>query len=257
MTVDKTVSRNTPTMTFFTAHGGNTNEGRMTINGMAVAAAFNGGGVSSLTYDTNNVEEVSVVVSGGLGETRHGRAGDEPRAAVGRQQVRRTGRSSTRPASWSRGDNLDDYLRGLQTPITLGPGIISSYDVNASFGGPIKRDRLWFFGGYRKFETAQGVRKGSSRNKFALDPAHWDYANDTSIAARRRSGTQHLPGPRAPRRSTPKNRVMFSHEHQMRCEGSTLTPVGRRLPPARRRLDRLGSTTQSPEANTGYFNFPY
>ena len=69
MTVDNNGLANTPTMTFFTARGGNTNEGRMAINGMVVAAAFNGGGVSSLTYDANNVEEVSVVVSGGLGET--------------------------------------------------------------------------------------------------------------------------------------------------------------------------------------------
>jgi hypothetical protein len=32
------------------------NEGRMTINGMVVAAAFNGGGVSSLTYNTTDAE---------------------------------------------------------------------------------------------------------------------------------------------------------------------------------------------------------
>ena len=56
-------------MTFFTARGGSTNEGRMTINGMVVAASFNGGGVSSLAYDANNVDEVSVVVAGGLGDT--------------------------------------------------------------------------------------------------------------------------------------------------------------------------------------------
>jgi len=64
LTVDNNGLAATPTMTFFTAHGGNSNEGRMQINGMTVAAAFNGGGVSSLTYDTNNVEEVSVLVSG-------------------------------------------------------------------------------------------------------------------------------------------------------------------------------------------------
>ena len=58
VTVDNNGLAATPTMTFFSAHGGRTNEGRMTINGMTVAAAFNGGGVSSLTYDTNNVEEV-------------------------------------------------------------------------------------------------------------------------------------------------------------------------------------------------------
>jgi hypothetical protein len=69
VTVDGNGLANTPTMTFFTARGGNTNEGRMTINGMVVAASFNGGGVSSLAYDSNNVEEVSVIVAGGMGET--------------------------------------------------------------------------------------------------------------------------------------------------------------------------------------------
>ena len=49
ITVDQNGLANTPTMTFFTARGGNTNEGRMAINGMVVAATFNGGGVSSLT----------------------------------------------------------------------------------------------------------------------------------------------------------------------------------------------------------------
>src|SRR5439155_10322293 len=69
LTVDDNGLKNSPTMTFFTARGGSTNEGRMTINGMNVAASFNGGGVSSLAYDANNVDEVSVVLAGGMGET--------------------------------------------------------------------------------------------------------------------------------------------------------------------------------------------
>src|SRR5262249_26759605 len=47
VTVDNNGLAATPTMTFFSAHGGRTNEGRMSINGMTVAAAFNGGGGSS------------------------------------------------------------------------------------------------------------------------------------------------------------------------------------------------------------------
>jgi hypothetical protein len=44
-------------------------------------------------------------------------------------------------------DNLTDDLikRGLQTP----DSVKKIYDVNVSLGGPIKRDRLWFFGSYR------------------------------------------------------------------------------------------------------------
>src|SRR5262245_18926463 len=58
-----------PTMTFFAARGGNINEGRMQINGMTVAAPFNGGGVSTYILDSVNVDEVSVAVAGGLGES--------------------------------------------------------------------------------------------------------------------------------------------------------------------------------------------
>src|SRR5262245_65722035 len=62
-----------PTMTFFNARSTTANsagvagEGRMTINGMTVAAARSGG-VSSYVYDTPNAEEVEITVGGGLGD---------------------------------------------------------------------------------------------------------------------------------------------------------------------------------------------
>jgi len=72
ITVDTNGLNPTPTMTFFSARGGQTNEGRMTVNGLTVAAAFNGGGVSSYILDTVNSDEVSVTVSGGMGESDTG-----------------------------------------------------------------------------------------------------------------------------------------------------------------------------------------
>ena len=108
-------------MTFFTARGGNTNEGRMAINGMVVAAAFNGGGVSSLTYDANNVEEVSVVVSGGMGESDVG--GPVMNLVPKTGGNRFAGQMFFNTAGdWSRGDNLDDYLRESADADHAGPG---------------------------------------------------------------------------------------------------------------------------------------
>src|SRR6266850_3103975 len=256
LTVDSNGLANSPTMTFFTARGGSTNEGRMTINGMNVAASFNGGGVSSLVYDSNNVDEVSVVLAGGMGETDVG--------GPVMNLVPRTGGNSFKgqlffnsAGSWSTGNNIDDYLRNLQTPITLGPGIIRAYDFNPSYGGPIKRDRLWFWGGYRKFETSQGV-EGLFANKYALDPAHWDYLKDTTLPVRNVQGRTDYQG-RVTAQLTPKNRVMFSHEYQLRCDGSTLTTAGEGC--RNREADWIGigngTTTSSPEAATGYFKLPY
>ena len=123
VTVDNNGLAATPTMTFFSAHGGRTNEGRMSINGMTVAAAFNGGGVSSLTYDTSTADEVSVLVSGGLGDNETG--GPTMNIVPKSGGNKFSGQAFFNTAGdWSRGDNIDDELRSKG--ITRGPGIKSS-----------------------------------------------------------------------------------------------------------------------------------
>ena len=252
VTVDNNGLAATPTMTFFSAHGGRTNEGRMSINGMTVAAAFNGGGVSSLTYDTNNIEEAVVMVSGGLGENETG--GPTMNLVPKSGGNRFSGQAFFNTAGdWSRGDNIDDTLRAQG--ITKGPGIKSSYDASGSLGGPIKKDRLWFFGSYRQYSTTTGV-SGIGVNKFAGDPSHWDYQRDDTVEPRLVQGRK-IWSARATAQITPKNKVTFSQEDQYRCEGSTLTPNGSGCRTRGADWIALGSTMQSPEANTGYYDFPY
>jgi carboxypeptidase family protein len=252
VTVDNNGLAATPTMTFFSAHGGRSNEGRMSINGMTVAAAFNGGGVSSLTYDTNNVEEVVMLVSGGLGENEIG--GPTMNLVQKSGGNKFSGQAFFNTAGdWSRGDNIDDTLRSQG--ITKGPGIKSSYDGSGSIGGPIKKDRLWFYGTYRSYSTTSGV-SGIGANKFAGDASHWDYQRDDSIEPRLVQSRK-IWAARATAQVTPRNRVMFSQEDQYRCEGSTLTINGQGCHTRGADWIALGSTTQSPESNTGYFDFPY
>ena len=253
VTVDNNGLAATPTMTFFSAHGGRTNEGRMAINGMTVAAAFNGGGVSSLTYDTNNAEEVAMLVSGGLGENETGGPTMNILPKSGGNKF--SGQAFFNTAGdWSRGDNIDDKLRSQN--ITRGPGIKSAYDASGSIGGPIMRDRLWFFGSYRAYQTTSGV-SGIGANRFAGDPSHWDYQRDDSVEPRLVQGRK-IWSARGTAQITPKNRVMVSQENQYRCEGSTLTTSGQGCNGSRGSdWIALGSTTQSPESNTGYFDFPY
>jgi hypothetical protein len=254
LTVDNNGLANTPTMTFFTARGGNTNEGRMAINGMTVAASFNGGGVSSLAYDANNVEEVAVSIAGGMGESDIG----GPTMNLVPKSGGNTFRGSAfvnYAGSWSSGNNIDDYLRSLQTPLSAPPTIFHSYDFNPSYGGPILRDKVWFWGAYRKFDTSVAV-PGVFTNAYALDPTHWDYKQDPSVSSRNIQGRDIYTG-RITAQVTPKNRVMFSHEYQLRCEGSTLTVQGDGCRTRSTDWVALGSTMQSPEANTGYFKLPY
>src|SRR5262252_10809339 len=256
LTVDNNGLANTPTMTFFTARGGNTNEGRMAINGMTVAAAFNGGGVSSLAYDSNNVEEVAVSVAGGMGESDIGGPTMNLIPKSGGNRFAGT-MFWNYAGSWSSGNNIDDYLRNLATPLSSPPTIFHSYDINPSYGGPIMKEKIWFWGAYRKFDTSVAV-PGVFANAFALDPTHFDYKQDPTVSSRNIQGRNIYTG-RLTAQVTPKNRVMFSHEYQLRCEGSTLTTAGEGCRTRGADWVALGSTfpASSPEANTGYFKLPY
>ena len=252
VTVDNNGLAITPTMTFFSSHGGPSNEGKMTINGMGVGAASGGGGVGTLIYDTNNAEEMSVLVAGGLGESDTG-------GPVVNLVPRSGGNTFSGQAfyntagKWSSGSNVNDFLRGIG--IREAGGVISAYDGSAALGGPILRDRIWFFGGYRKVLTAQGV-EGIFTNAYALDPLRWDYLRDDSVSVRDVQGRDAYQA-RLTGQLSARNRLSFSQENQYRCQGSTVTPAGDGCRSRGADWVAMGSTTLSPEASDRYFEFPY
>ena len=65
-------SRHAVEIRIFTSHGGRGNEGRVQVDGLNIGAAFNGGGVSGYVSDTPNAQEISMTLSGGLGEAEVG-----------------------------------------------------------------------------------------------------------------------------------------------------------------------------------------
>ena len=146
-------------------------EGRMTVNGMTVAAARSGG-VSSYVYDTANAQEVAITVGGGLGESDIG--------GPVMNLVPKSGGNSfagiaffNSAGDWSRGDNLTDELRA-EPGLTQTPGIIKAHDASGSYGGPIMKDRLWFYGSYRNLDT-QTAMEGINANANAGNAARWDW----------------------------------------------------------------------------------
>ncbi len=243
----------TPTMTFFGARGGPINEGRMTVNGLTVAAAFNGGGVSSYILDSVNSDEVSVTVSGGMGESDTGGPVMNLVPRAGGNAFRGTAFYNN-AGEWSRSNNLDDELRAVG--IDEVPGIIGAYDASLSYGGPIKRDRLWFYGSARQLNTQTAV-EGIVANANAGDLTRWDWVRDDNLPARQTQGRRMFIG-RATAQVTDKHRINFSHEYQHRCEGAPLrreTEDGCHT----RGADWIASAglTTSPEAATAYIDFPY
>jgi hypothetical protein len=241
-----------PFMTFFTSNGGRGNEGRMLIDGMPVAASFNGGGVSTFIYDVANASEMQVLVSGGLGESEAGGPTVNLVPQSGGNTFRGQGFYST-AGDWSRSNNIDAELEAVG--IIRPPGLVKNQDVSATLGGPIKRDRLWFFGNGRKVGQTTNV-EGAFGNLNAGDLSKWTYARDEQIQTRNAS-IRDIWSLRLTAQVSQKNRISFSHEYQHRCSGSTITAEG---DGCRKRTDEwiaVGTITSSPESWVGYHDFPY
>src|SRR5687767_7377531 len=253
LTVDNNGIALSPTMTFFSANGGANNEGRMAVNGMTVGAARSGG-VSSYVYDAVGVEEVAVRVGGGLGETDTGGPIMNIVPRSGGNSFRGTAFLST-AGDWSKGNNLNDELRAVG--IDEAPGIIQAHDASMSYGGPILRDRLWFFGQYRNLDTQTAV-EGVSANANVGLTNRWDWmpsATDSRRVQDRQMAIARLAG------QAGKSRINVNYEYQKRCEGTNLFAGGDACHTRGDDWVGLGSTAQSPEstgtAGTGYFEWPF
>jgi hypothetical protein len=253
LTVDNNGIALSPTMTFFSANGGANNEGRMAVNGMTVGAARSGG-VSSYVYDAVGVEEVAVRVGGGLGETDTGGPIMNIIPRSGGNTFNGTAFGSF-AGDWSRGDNLNDELRGFG--LTETPGIIQAHDASISIGGPIVRDRLWFFGQYRNLDTQTAV-EGITANANAGNAAAWNWMSspvDARLVQDRQMAMGRFAG------QAGRSRINVNYEYQKRCEGTPLRVDTQGCHNRGEDWVGLGTTTQSPEATgtaaRGYFEWPF
>ena len=74
------------------------------------------------------------------------------------------------------GSNITDDLiaRGLRNPNS----VKLNWEFNPGFGGPIKRDKLWFYTSYRYTQDDSYVA-GMYYNRNENNPNLWNYEADT------------------------------------------------------------------------------
>src|SRR6185436_14240305 len=200
---------------FFTARGGRGNEGTIQIDGMNVGSAFNGGGVAGFGYPIGESSEIQVTISGGLGEVDRGGPAFNLIPKTGGNTFSGTGFLSL-AGKWSQGDNLDDTLRSYG--ITAIPALVKNWDTNFALGGPILKDRLWFFNNIRSYGNHQEILNLYG-NKNAGDPTKWTYLRDDSLPARG-AAAKLIEAIRLTGQATSKDKVGFYLDYQQVCNGS-------------------------------------
>ena len=136
-------------------HGSRFNEQQLLYDGVGYSHGGGSGGMfNTMVPNAATIQEVALEVGGTSAESPNGglRTNVIPKEG-GNTFSGNFFASFTNDALQA--DNLDDGLR--QRGLTLAPQVDQIYDVNPAFGGPIARDRLWFWGSYRKQNSQQTV----------------------------------------------------------------------------------------------------
>jgi hypothetical protein len=199
-----------PTMIVFGGQGGRSNEGRVQVNGLNTGASLNGGGVSGYRQDLENATEVSISTSGGLGEAEVG----GPAMNI----IPRTGGNRYTAHLYATGFN-DALQSSNYTPrireagLALPNEVNYNYDISGSSGGPILRDRLWYF--TQSYYRGSGNDVPIYHNRNAGDITKWTYEPDLGRPAKSDSNGPIQPNLRLTMQVTPRNKLDLFWDEQI------------------------------------------
>ena len=204
-----------PGMLVFGGAGGRNNEARIQVDGLNTGAAFNGAGVSSYIPDIADAQEVAMTTSGGMGESEVG----GPSFSVVPKSGGNTFKGSAYLSDVTKGMVGDNYTtelqqRGLKTPGAL----YKLWDYNVGFGGPIKRDTIWFFVQTRN-EGSYRTVPGMFANANMGDPNAWTYVADTSRPAVA-AGSWMTGSARITYQPNTRNKFNVFWDQQIPCQGA-------------------------------------
>jgi hypothetical protein len=208
-----------PGRQFFSGAGGRPNEGRIEVDGLSVGPPTAGGGSSSYNADVGNAQEVTSTSNGGLGESAVGGPTIQIIPRSGGNTVQGTAFVAS-VQDWMVGNNLSQDLidRGLGQP----GDVEKLWDHNLGLGGPIVKNRLWFFTNLRD-QGAHRKIPGMFANKNVGDPNKRTYEADLSRPAKS-AGNWSTASLRLTNQITPRNRIGVFWDEQKPCHGGSFAP---------------------------------
>ncbi len=168
-----------PATVTYSNHGGPLTEGRLQVDGMSVGSAVGGSGVSYYVADVGHAQEIVFSTAGGLGEAEVG----GPVMSI----VPSSGGNTIRGSFFANYANgamqSSNYTQALKNAgLTAPNSLINVWDTSGAFGGPIVKDRLWYYWAGR-LQGNQSYVTGMYYNLNAGNPAAWTYAPDLSRQA--------------------------------------------------------------------------
>jgi hypothetical protein len=194
-------------------HGGRSLESRLAVDGLTVGNPHGGNQPTHYVVDVSNASEVTFSTSGGLGESET--------AGLIMNVVPKSGGNDVSGSAYFSGFSKAMQSQNWTPDLGIAAPVPTKkvYDVTASVGGPIRRDRLWYF--------VSGTTKGSSKdtpnlyfNQNAGRADVWTYAPDLARPAYSDRTWEGING-RLTFQATPKHKFSGFWDEQALCRKCT------------------------------------
>src|SRR5437867_3036168 len=207
-----------PVFAIFPVHGGRGVESRLAVEGLNISNPPGGNQPPNYTADIGNSVEVTVMTAGGLGEFET--------AGVQMNIVPKQGGNIlsglVAASGFSKGMQSDNYSADLQARGAGAPNpTYHVYDVNAAVGGPIVKDKLWYYMSVREQGSRRNILNVYTNNN-AGDATKWTYAPDFNRPAYYDRQWENYT-PRITWQASQRNKFTFSWDEQPVCRTCTGT----------------------------------
>jgi len=206
-------------------HGGRPSDSRTLADGLNMGWA--GANSNAAVVNVAGAQEVVTSISGGLGEAET--------AGVSMNIVPRDGGNKFNGTIEYSGANggmqSSNYTQALKDAGLRSPAeLLKVWEFNPMAGGPIVRDRLWFYLTYRE-SYAENTIPGMWFNKNAGDPTKWTVDFDLARPAFNDNRTRNYIG-RVTWQVSPRNKINFQNSEQYNSASRTGGGSGTRTPEA-------------------------
>ena len=234
----------------FPIHGGRANEGRLSVDGLIIGSPPSGNSATTYSVDIGRATEVTFRTSGATGESET--------SGLVMNIVPPSGGNRTSGSFLASGssealqsNNVTTALR--QQGVTTVRPFTKLYDISGTFGGPLMRDRLWYYvSGHVGASTMESPNVYYNRN--AGDGSRWLYDADLTRPSYSDRTFENASG-RVTWQATPRNKFTAFWDAQSLCRTCTGATPGlsepQRVSPEAvgvlgRRLDVVQANWSSP-----------
>ena len=206
--------------TYFAVHGVGAAGANVTVDGMYTNGIMGDGAVQAY-HNEAMIQEAVYLTAGGTAETLVGGLTMNLVPKDGGNRFAGALKYAKPPASWQ-GDNLTSRLTGFG--IRAVDKISNFYEFNVEEGGPIVKDKLWFFGAFRSAHYDKPIANTFVTPSNLSFPVGFRQCRDGVISCEQGVSDEKMKNPvvRLTWQQSPKNKFAVYMDRAMRLRGHAM-----------------------------------